>query len=73
MSLETNFNAIKRLDNGKAIKKVAVDLDVEVTEDDWKQKQNDIEKWVEQSVSGGLERKTMKKGEYNRDIWFSHH
>lgn len=45
---------------------------------DWKWKQNDIEKWVKQSVSGGsvLARKTMRKGEYQHTsdvlfVWFS--
>lgn len=80
VSLETKWNALKRLDKGESIKKIAVELGVgEVTVGDWKRKRSDIEKWVNERVSAGgsgLSRKTMKKGEYEQTsealfLWFS--
>jgi transposase-like protein len=54
VSLECKFNAIKRLDRGESIKKVAQDLGVgEVTVGDWRRARKNIEQWVNQSVSGG--------------------
>lgn len=79
VSLETKLSAIKRLDKGESVKKVAADLGVgEVTVGDWRRKRKEIEQWVSKSVSGGsdLLRKTMKKGEYEQTsealfLWFS--
>lgn len=79
VSLETKFNAIKRLDNGESIKKVAADLGVgEVTVGDWRRKREEIEKYVNKSLSvGGVSsRKTLKKGDYEQTcealfLWFS--
>ncbi|XP_046686190.1 jerky protein homolog-like [Homalodisca vitripennis] len=79
VSLETKLSAIKRLDKGESLKKVAADLGVaEVTVGDWRRKRKDIEQWVNKSVSDGsdLLRKTMKKGEYEQTsealfLWFS--
>lgn len=42
VSLETKFNAIKRVDNGESIKNVAAELGVgEVTVGDWRRKRED--------------------------------
>lgn len=80
VSLETKWNALKRLDKGESIKKIAVELGVgKVIVGDWKRKRSDIEKWVNERVSAGgsgLSRKTMKKGEYEQTsealfLWFS--
>ncbi|XP_046666442.1 jerky protein homolog [Homalodisca vitripennis] len=79
VSLETKLSAIKRLDKGESLKKVAADLGVaEVTVGDWRRKRKDIEQWVNKSVSDGsdLLRKTMKKWEYEQTseelfLWFS--
>lgn len=47
VSLESKFNAIKRLGNEESIKIFAADFTLgEVTVGDSKQKQNDREKWV---------------------------
>jgi hypothetical protein len=69
VSLETKFNAIKRLDSGESIKKMAADLGVgEVTVGNWRQKREEIKKYVNKSVSGGgvPSRKTLKKGNYEQ-------
>lgn len=79
VSLETKLSAIKRLDNGESLRKVAADLGVgEVTVGDWRRNRKNIEKWVNESVSAGSgsTRKTMKKGDYEQTtealfLWFS--
>lgn len=79
VSLETKLSAIKRLDNGESLRKVAADLGVgEVTVCDWRRNRKNIEKWVNESVSAGSgsTRKTMKKGDYEQTtevlfLWFS--
>lgn len=79
VSLETKLNAVKRLDNGESIKKVATDLGVgEVTVGDWRRKRKEIENFLNKSASGGsgLSRKTLKKGDYEQTseallLWFS--
>jgi transposase-like protein len=80
VSLDMKLNAIKRLDQGETIKKVASDLGVgEVTVGDWRRKRAEIEKWFSQRASVCdseiLNRKTMKKGEFEQTsealfLWF---
>lgn len=77
--MEEKLKALKRLDNGETLLKVAQDYNVgKTTEGDWKRNRNDIEKWCSQRVTAtALEyRKTMKKFEYEKVsealyLWFT--
>lgn len=69
VSLEKKLEALKRLDQGQKIKRVASELGVgEATVSDWRKKREEIEKWCFQISLGmcneTIHRKTMKKGEF---------
>lgn len=71
VSLEKKLEALKHLDQGQTIKKVANELGVgEATVGDWKKKREEIEKWCSQRSAGmgseNVHRKTMKKGEFEK-------
>lgn len=80
VSLKTKFEAIRRIDNGETIKKVAAELGVgEVTVGDWRRNRAEIEKWCSQRATIGNvnnPRKTMKECEFEKTseavfLWFS--
>lgn len=83
MSLEDKLKAIKRVDAGETLKKVAKDLGVgEVTVGDWRRKRESIEQWCSQkTVSGQIDklknsRKTMKTCDFEKTsqalfMWFT--
>uniref|UniRef100_H9GL84 HTH CENPB-type domain-containing protein n=1 Tax=Anolis carolinensis TaxID=28377 RepID=H9GL84_ANOCA len=69
VSMEQKLEALKRLDKGETIKKVANDYGVgKVTVGDWKRHRLEIEKWCSFRVTNGAlkERKTMKKCDYEK-------
>lgn len=71
VSLEKKLDAIKRLDQGQTLRKVASELGVgEATVWDWKKKREDIKNWCSQRLveNGSVNsiRKTMRKGEYEK-------
>lgn len=79
--MEEKLKALKRLDNGETLLKVAQDYNVgKTTVGDWKRNRNDIEKWCSQRVTATAleDRKTMKKCEYEKVsealyLWFTQH
>lgn len=65
VSIERKLEALKRLDKGESLKKIANELGVgRVTISDWKKKRNELEKWYSKRASIANQRKTMKKCEY---------
>lgn len=80
VSLEKKLEAVKRLDQGEPLKKVARELGVgEATVWDWRKKREEIEKWCSQRSLGtsseNIHRKTMRKGEFEKTsealfLWF---
>lgn len=77
--LEKKLEALKRVDRGHTIRKVANELGVgEVTVGDWKRRRQELEEWCWRSFetdSVRVKRKTMKKGEFNKTsealfMWF---
>lgn len=80
VSVHTKLEALKRLDNGEAMKKLAVEYGVgEVTVGDWRRNRQKIEQFcahhncVEGTSQG---RRSMKRAEYEKTsealfLWFS--
>ncbi|KAM6459279.1 jerky protein homolog-like [Liasis olivaceus] len=79
VSMEQKIEAIKRLDKGETMQKVADNYGVgRVTVGDWKRKRLKIEKWCSSRVMDGAlkERKMMKKCDYEKVsealyVWFT--
>lgn len=80
VSLKKKLDALKRLDQGETMKKVASELGVGgATVWDWRKKRQEIEKWCSQRSVGNADaitvRKTMRKGEFEKTsealfLWF---
>ncbi|XP_060616128.2 jerky protein homolog-like isoform X3 [Anolis sagrei] len=78
VSMEQKLEAIKRLDKGEMMQKVANEYGVaRVTVGEWKKNRLEIEKWCSSRVTDGAlkERKTMKKCRYEKVsealyVWF---
>lgn len=67
VSMEDKLLALKRLDKGESVKKIAVELGVgKSTIGDWKKNRTNIEQWCSKQASGsGMKvRKTMKKSDH---------
>lgn len=81
VSMEDKLNAIRRVEKGETLQKVADDYNVgRVTVGDWKKNKSEIEKWCSARVTGAAlkERKTMRKCDYEKVsealfIWFTSH
>lgn len=77
--MKVKLEALKRLDKGETIKKLAAEYGVgEVTVGDWRRNRNKIEKFSSEKCSEkwSCERKSMKKAEYEKTsealfMWFS--
>lgn len=78
VSIKTKLEALKRLDKGETIKKIAAEYGVgEVTVGDWRRNRDKIEKFASEKCSdkSSNERKSMKKAEYEKTsealfLWF---
>lgn len=78
VSVQTKLKAIKRLDKGETIKKLAAEYGVgEVTVGDWRRNRLKIEQFCSQACSedSAQRRKSMKKAEYEKTsqalyLWF---
>lgn len=78
VSIETKLEALKRLDKGETLNKVALDLGVgRQTVGDWKKKRSEIESWCAKRPNYNEldQRKSMKSGEHEKvsealNIWF---
>ena len=67
LSLEDKLNAIKHLDQGETLKKVASDLGVgEVTVGNWRRKRAQIEEWVTQRAQSTGDKNIVKIGKYEK-------
>lgn len=75
--MQKKLEAIKRLDLGESIKRVANDIGVgEVTVGDWKRNRHKIEQWCSKQVDSETNRKSMKKSEFEKIgealfLWFT--
>ncbi|XP_012221253.2 jerky protein homolog-like [Linepithema humile] len=75
VSVEQKLEAIKRLDSGEIIRKIAADLG-ETTVGDWRRKRADLERFATKSCNAMTNRKTMKTAEYDKIdralfLWFT--
>uniref|UniRef100_K7G5U3 DDE-1 domain-containing protein n=1 Tax=Pelodiscus sinensis TaxID=13735 RepID=K7G5U3_PELSI len=69
LSIEQKLEALKRINKGESMLKIASELCVgQVTVGDWKRKRSELEKWCSDrsSIEGLKDRKTMKKCEYEK-------
>lgn len=81
VTMEMKLDALKRLDKGESVNKIALDFGVgQTTIGGWKKKRSEIESWcVKRICTESLkERKNMKGGEYEKVsealyVWFRQH
>jgi hypothetical protein len=77
ISVQDKLTAIKRLDKGESLRSVAKNYGVGIsTVSEWRKNRKKIEQWCSVLASPAPQRKSMKKGEYNKIdetlyLWFT--